>query len=274
MKRLAELLARYPLPNPEGGKDEKGTVVVVGGPRTCPGAALLTGTSALRSGSGRVQLCVEPAVTKEVGVALPEAAVFGWDLDTEMPDDVADTLGTADVVVIGVGHTHVPGDAVRAVAARTDAPLILDAGALHAAGDVATSHALVIAPNAHEAAQLLGDDATDDDERDLARALQRRFGHPVAVRAAIAVVADADDVWCYDELPPGLGTPGSGDVFVGVLATLIGNGCASVAALAWAVELHACAARRLATDTPVGYLASDVARELPAALSRATANLR
>ena len=273
MKPLAELLARHPLPNPEGGKDEKGTIVVVGGPPTCPGAALLTGTSALRAGSGRVQLCVDPAVTTALGVALPEAAVFGWDLHTAMPRDVADALGTADVVVVGVGHTHVPGDAVRAIAARTDAPLVLDAGALHAAGDVATSHALVIAPNAHEAAQLLDDDTTDD-EGHLARALQLRFGQPVAVRGAIAAVADADDVWCYDELPPGLGTPGSGDVFVGVLATLIGNGCASDAALAWAVELHAGAARRLATDTPVGYLASDVARELPAALSRATANLR
>src|ERR1044072_8578109 len=102
MKRLLELLERHPLPSPSGGKDEKGTILVIGGPPACPGAALLTGRAALQTGSGRVQLCVDPTVTAAVGTALPEAAVFGWDLRLDLPGEVTDELGHADVVVIGV----------------------------------------------------------------------------------------------------------------------------------------------------------------------------
>jgi NAD(P)H-hydrate repair Nnr-like enzyme with NAD(P)H-hydrate dehydratase domain len=67
-------------------------------------------------------------------------------------------------------------------------------------------------------------------------------------------------------LTDGLGSAGSGDVFIGALAALLGNGCKTAAALGWGIDLHARAAGRLAAGTPVGYLASDVARELPNAL--------
>ena len=60
MRRLEELLAAHPLPDRSGGKDESGTVVVIGGPPTCPGAVLLAGSAALRTGCGRVQLVVDP----------------------------------------------------------------------------------------------------------------------------------------------------------------------------------------------------------------------
>jgi ADP-dependent NAD(P)H-hydrate dehydratase len=256
MKPLSELLAANPRPSAAGGKEEKGTIVVVGGPPTCPGAAVLTGTAALRAASGRVQLCVDPSVAAHVGVALPEAAVIGWDLHADVPGNVADVIAHADVVVIGVGHAHVPAAAVHAVAERTDATLVLDAGALHVATKLARDHTVVLAPNPGEAAELLGIDESDEER--LAASLCDQLGQPVAVRGTRAVVAAADGTWCCDELPDGLGTPGSGDVFIGALAALLGNGCKSAAALGWAIALHAGAGARLTGS----YLASDVAREL------------
>jgi hydroxyethylthiazole kinase-like uncharacterized protein yjeF len=267
MKSLDELLADNPLPQPEGGKDDKGTVVIIGGPPTCPGGALLAGTSALRAAAGRVQLCVDPSVAIPVAVALPEVAVVGWDMRAEVPQDLRENLAGADVVVVGVGFKDVPIAAVRAVAAHTDALLILDAGALHAAPELAATRALVVAPNTAEAARLL--DSDDDAEERLAPALAQRLGQPVAVRGVRAVVATDDDAWSYDALPSGLGTPGSGDVFVGALAALLGNGCKPAPALGWAITLHANAARRRADRTPVGYLARDISEEWPAALADA-----
>jgi ADP-dependent NAD(P)H-hydrate dehydratase len=265
VKPLDELLGAHPLPTPSGGKDEKGTILVIGGPPTCPGAALLTGGAALRTGSGRVKLCVDPEVAAHVAVSLPETAVIAWDVENDPPNAVADAVERADVIVVGVGHVHMPVSAVRAVANRTDGTLVLDAGALHAATELAPDHPLVVAPNTSEAAELLHSD--ESDEGRLARALCDRLGQPVAVRGAVAVVAADDGVWCYDDLPDGLGTPGSGDVFIGALAALLGNGCKTVAALGWGIALHARAAGRLAARTPVGYLASDVVRELPHALA-------
>ena len=76
---------------------------------------------------------------------------------------------------------------------------------------------------------------------------------------------------CSTLLLPGLGTPGSGDVFIGALAGLLASGMAPVGALGWAVRLHAAAGALLANATPVGYLASDIAARLPEALCRAMA---
>jgi NAD(P)H-hydrate repair Nnr-like enzyme with NAD(P)H-hydrate dehydratase domain len=68
-----------------------------------------------------------------------------------------------------------------------------------------------------------------------------------------------------------LGTPGSGDVLVGVAAGLLATGCVDAAALGWAVALHARAGALCAEQAPVGSLASELARALPRALAAATA---
>lgn len=265
MKPLADLLSRHPLPDLSRGKDDSGTVVVVGGPPTCPGAAVLVGTAALRVGAGRVQLVVAPDVATAVAVAVPEALVLGWDLAGEPPSSVAERLAGADVVVIGSGCDHLDPEVVRLVSSGTTASVILDAGAIPAATTLRRA-GLVLAPNEAEAAELV--DGQPDAVGELARSLATRLGVPIAVRGARSAVSDGAEGWCFDDAPPGLGTPGSGDVFIGVLAALLAAGLPRVAALGWAVAIHAGAGHHLARRTPVGYLASDVATALPHALSQ------
>ncbi|MDP1795447.1 MAG: ADP/ATP-dependent (S)-NAD(P)H-hydrate dehydratase [Acidimicrobiales bacterium] len=267
MRPMQELLDAHPLPDAAtGGKDDKGSVVVIGGPPVCPGAVILTATAALRIGAGRVRAAVDPAAAVAVAVAVPELAVFGWNQKASPPPELMPCLKTADVVVMGPGHTQLDDPVVRSTAERTRATLVLDAGALGSAVPVARSSRVVIAPNPTEAALLVPlDDPTDDrrDEEQLARELTAKLGQPVAVRGARTVIASDTDAWVFDDTPPGLGTPGSGDVFVGVLAGLLAGGCPPLPALAWAVQLHADAGRRLSETTPVGYLASEIAAELP-----------
>jgi ADP-dependent NAD(P)H-hydrate dehydratase len=265
MRALADLLAEDALPDGDGSKEDHGTLVVVGGPPTCPGGALLAGVAALRTGAGRVQLVVHPDVATAVGVAVPEAAVLAWDLDRPMPTEVADRLQVADAVAVGPGCGSGTGgavDEVRAVLGTT--PLVLDAGALERA--TPGEDQLVLAPNTEEARELLGVDA---DEPELATQLADRFGGPVAVRGAVSAVADAaGSCWVHEPAPQGLGTPGSGDVLVGVLTSLLAQRAKPLTALAWAVALHAAAGARLAAVTPVGYLAGDLVAELPHALAQ------
>ncbi len=264
MTALDGLLADHPLPDLSGGKDERSTTVIVGGPPACPGAVLLAGEAALRVGAGRVQLVVHPLVVPAVGARLPEAAVTGWAQDGPPPSDVAQLLADAGVVVIGPGHQDLPSEVVAsAVRAAGAVPVVLDAGALGAVDAVRDRAQLVLAPNRREAQQLAG---SADDEEGLATALARRLGQPVAVRGARSVVADGTTRWTQDQ-PPGLGTPGSGDVCIGALAGLLAAGAAPLAALGWAVALHARAGACAGERTPVGYLASDVVRHLPHALA-------
>ncbi|MFF1383946.1 NAD(P)H-hydrate dehydratase [Arthrobacter sp. NPDC058288] len=71
------MLRDWPLPGGGSGKDDRGSVLVIGGARKTPGAALLAGTAALRAGAGRLTLAVAVSTAVHVAVALPEAGVVG-----------------------------------------------------------------------------------------------------------------------------------------------------------------------------------------------------
>jgi hydroxyethylthiazole kinase-like uncharacterized protein yjeF len=268
---LRALLDAHPLPLlGEGGKDDRANVVVVGGPLTCPGAVVLAATAALRSGAGRVRVATHPDVVGAVGVAVPELAVYSWNATASPARDLAAALGEADVVLIGPGYSHLDDAIVRGVVERAaHAVVVLDAGALASAPRVAAVRPLVIAPNPSEARRLLDLEEDDDDEAALASRLADRFERPVAVRGATTVIADGHGTWRFDDSPSGLGTPGSGDVFVGVLSAMLGTLDNPAAALGWAVHLHASSGARLAARTPVGYRASEVVDELPYAITDA-----
>jgi hydroxyethylthiazole kinase-like uncharacterized protein yjeF len=267
LRAIGDLLAAHPLPGTNGSKDERGTLLIVGGPPSCPGAVLLAATGALRSGSGRVQLVVDPAVAAAAAVTVPETLVLGWDQRGPMPPDVEDRVAAADAVLIGSGHTEDVSAAVMQVAATLDdASLILDARALDVA-DRVPAGGLVLAPNVDEAERLAGDGGGDGDEAELVARLVDRYGRAVAVRGERTVVGDSTARWLLEGAPDGLGTPGSGDVLMGILGGLLARRLPAVAALGWAVAIHATAGHQLAETHPLGFTASDVADRLPFAAS-------
>lgn len=278
---LAELLAASPLPSPDGGKDGRGTAVVVGGPASCPGAAILAGTTALRAGAGKVQLVVDPDVATAIGVAVPEAFVLPWDRTSPVPHEVREVLERADAVLVGPGlhEGQAAAEAVHDVLGGQ--PLLLDAGALAAAGGIAGERRspLVLAPNVDEARRLLGDDdverveAGDAGPEHLARGLARRFGCSVAVRGEHSTVDDGGSSWRESGGGPGLGTAGSGDVLVGAVVGLLARGVSPAAALGWAVAAHARAGARLARRAPIGFLARELVDDIPAAFAALEAEL-
>ena len=272
---LRELLAEHPLGPPEGGKDAKGNLVIVGGAASCPGAALLAGRAALRCGAGRVQLVVDPAVAAAVGAALPEALVLGWAGGAAVPEAVERRLRTAAAVVVGPGlDGGAPEMAVAASQCMDGGVLVVDARSLPAltSDDLHAGPRRLAAPNPAEAAELLGEDEPDDADEatvaELAARLADVVGGPVAVRGEVSVVDDGGgQAWQERSSSPGLGTPGSGDVLIGALGGFLARGASPLAALGWAVAVHGAAGARLGRDRPVGFLASEVADDLPAALA-------
>ena len=76
-KRRAEavdekLLRRWPLPriDPQGSKDTRGGVLVVGGAPQMPGAIVLAATAALRAGAGKLRIATVRSVAPFVGIAV------------------------------------------------------------------------------------------------------------------------------------------------------------------------------------------------------------
>ncbi|MCP1412633.1 NAD(P)H-hydrate repair Nnr-like enzyme with NAD(P)H-hydrate dehydratase domain [Paenarthrobacter sp. A20] len=104
-----------------------------------------------------------------------------------------------------------------------------------------------------------------DLERDVA-AVADRFDAVVSCQGVIAEPSGAGaKLWKITTGHGGLGTSGSGDVLAGAVAGLRARGTSDAQAACWGTHLHAAAADRLASKLgPLGFLARELAAELPA----------
>jgi hydroxyethylthiazole kinase-like uncharacterized protein yjeF len=267
---------RLPEPEEEGDKHARGTVLVVGGAASTPGAVLLAGLAALRVGAGRLQLATVQASQTALGVTIPEAAVLGLpasasgSLAPSAAEECALAAESAAVVLVGPGllDKEEAGELLAGLLPRIEkASVVLDAVALTALArrpDLAEALAgrLVLTPNSGESKAL---SAGEDDELDTA-GLARRYGAVVAAHREVA--APDGRRWLSESGGIGLGTSGSGDVLAGVVAGLLARGAGCEQAAVWGQYVHAAAGDRLAGDMGrTGYLARELLDEVVPVLS-------
>jgi ADP-dependent NAD(P)H-hydrate dehydratase len=261
------LLRRWQLPDPQGDKQSRGTVLVVGGSRFNPGAVLLAGVAALRSGAGRLQLAVAEESAVALSIAVPEAKVVGLPAGGEAPGEVLDLAADADVIALGPGLDDIgqTTEVMRAVlgTAAEDTAVVLDAyalGALSKDAGLLRQRRAVLTPNVTEAGHLLGHDPGDDLAA-AARALAERYR---AVVSLYGHIADPDGgAWREESGDAGLGTSGSGDARAGVVAGLLGRGADPAQAACWAAYVHAVSGQRISPRYGrTGFLARELVDEV------------
>jgi ADP-dependent NAD(P)H-hydrate dehydratase len=298
------LLRDWPLPAPGEDKYSRGSVLVIGGARATPGAALLAGTAALRAGAGKLTLAVAESVAMQLGVALPECGAMGLpetpegSVTGEGLERISSYLDRADAILVGPGldDPDLAEELLRALLEReADASggsgsgsgdsgsgegsagggpaVVLDAYALGGLVKLADrldpwKGRLILTPNPKEAAILLGRDV-EDLTADVAE-IADKFRAVVSCQGFIARPSGGDapeesELWQMTTGYGGLGTSGSGDVLAGAIAGLRARGTTSAQAACWGTHLHAAAADRLASRMgPLGFLARELADELPA----------
>jgi hydroxyethylthiazole kinase-like uncharacterized protein yjeF len=259
------LLREWGLPEPGDSKKARGDVMVVGGSRSSPGAALLAGEAALRVGAGRVGLAVPASIDAQVGIALPEAGIFALPDDAHAPIEgrLREQLAACDAVLVGPGFDDA-GETratLRAVAEVSPKCMVLDAFAVGILPDIHRSvlpDRLIVSMNKEEAAILLGRPLADEDA-DL-REIARSFA---IVVCCYGLVAHPDGrAWRVEQGGPGLGTSGSGDVLAGAIAGFAARGVETERGAIWGAWSHAHAGRRLADRNGLGFLARELAAEL------------
>lgn len=270
------LLQRWPLPAPDGSsKEDRGRVVVIGGSRGVPGAALLSGDAALRAGAGKLMTFTGAESASTLGVAMPESGMEAVALgdDGELGTLTAgqvDTVRKADAVLVGPGMATGVSPA-PAQAARVAGAVVADAGSLHADALVPAAGRLVITPHVPEMADLM-DLRPDDVSRrgaDVAIEAARHFNAVVVLKGPTTWIATPDrTLWVHHVDAPGLGTSGSGDVLAGVLTGLLARGASLPQAALWGVAVHARAGRRLGRRAGrVGFLARELLPVIPRILA-------
>jgi ADP-dependent NAD(P)H-hydrate dehydratase / NAD(P)H-hydrate epimerase len=261
------VLDDIPRRDADSTKFSSGNVVVVGGSPGLTGAPVLAALGAMRAGAGYVTVTgpVEPAQR-------PVEAMYS-------PDPEA-VLGRADAVVLGpgLGKSDEAFALVRELAARIEAPLVIDADGLNALAGRLTQHLAgrraptILTPHGGELARLLevGSDGV--------RAHRLRHARKAAEAAGAIVVLKGDDTLVVSPgghvavspgRAPGLATAGTGDVLAGVIAAMLARSRTHPVVAACAGVYAHLRAGRIAAEPhgAEGVIATDVAAALPRALA-------
>ena len=278
-------LRGFPLPPVDDGeKDSKGRIIIIAGSSRTPGAALLAATAAMRSGAGRLRILAVESIGVPLGVAMPEAMVIGL---AEARDGgfarsalrtIREQSDKADVVVAGPGMARAQScEAIAEALLETPAKLVLDAALLHSLSPLEPSkrsagNLPILLPHAGELASLLdcGEQEIEDDPVGCGLRAAQLYRANVLVKGVVShVVAPDGRAWTHKGGAPGLGVSGSGDTLAGIVGGLAARGADPLAALLWGVLLHGEAGAALAKKVgPVGFLAREIASEIPALIAR------
>lgn len=277
------LRQRWPLPDPNDAesKHDRGSITVIGGAASTPGAVLLAGLAALRVGAGRLTVATVATTAPALAVAVPEAAVVGLAeskagaLDEAAASDAASAAADAHAVLVGPGMQD-PDGAQRLIDALLpqlpdEAVVVIDALAITCGSDEAIKARaprgpLIVTPNETEAKRLLGDQAADFAGDEVATKVAQHLGAVTALGSFVA--CPNGERWQIPKGNSGLGTSGSGDVLAGAVAGFAARGADAVTASLWGLTAHKSAGDRLAQRIgPVGYLARELLDELPGTLT-------
>jgi ADP-dependent NAD(P)H-hydrate dehydratase len=287
-KRIdASLLRRWPLPRlqPHADKTSRGDVLVVGGSREVPGAVLLAGEAALRSGAGRARIATARSAAPALAVAFPEARVIGLPENRggAIPPSAArglrSELSRADALLLGPGcFDHALSAALlKHATAGGDTAVVLDAGALQLlAGrkrmELGKLRGLVATPHAGEMTELWRCDLDRVHQQPLELAIEAAtcLGITLVLKGQRTFIVDPEGTAFVNHAGnSGLATAGSGDVLAGIIAGLAARGATPLQAAVWGVHLHALAGDQLKRKRgPLGYLARELSPEVPALLRR------
>ena len=277
----------WPLPKPGSSKHSRGTVLMVGGSTSVPGAMVLAGEASLRAGGGRLQVCTTDGVAAQMAVAIPEALVSrapqlrSGDISPEAAEQIVELAEGASSVLLGPGITSPAAAAAllrEVVPALSHQAVVIDAlGSAYVTEDVEALHHLdstpVLTVNPSEIGHTLGIEQDEVEEDPLAATvrLARQARAVVLCGGPEKLVANPKgETWKVTEGGPGLGISGSGDVQAGIVAGLLARGATPEQAAIWGGWLHGRSGDVLAERIgPLGFLA----RELPAVVPELLADL-
>jgi NAD(P)H-hydrate epimerase len=261
-------------------KGSYGTALLVGGSRNYPGAMLLAGRAAARSGAGLVALGVPASLQFSLAGHIPEAI---W-----QPLDEEDG-GIAAVAVAQLGHgleraTAIllgPGFGLGAgrrafidnLLDQQLPAMVVDADALKLLAEIDNwpqrlPELSILTPHPGEMSILCGLEARtiQADRLAVAERFAAEWKHILVLKGAFTVVAAPDGRTAVNPIASSaLATAGTGDVLAGLITGLRAQGMEAFEAAYAGAYLHALAGQRAAERLggEAGVIAPDIIDELP-----------
>lgn len=263
-------------------KGSFGHLLVVAGSTGKSGAAALCATGALRSGAGLVTVAaprklnrvLETLLIEAMTLPLPKSKHHLCDEDWET---ISTNLDGKTALAIGPGTGTDPETAklVKKIYLEAKAPMVVDADGLNClADDIAilkkAAAPRILTPHPGEMARLTKMKTVDIQANRLkvASDFAKKHGIVLVLKGAGTVIAGPDGRIAINSTGnPGMASGGTGDVLAGLIGGLLAQGLAPWQAACLSVYAHGLAGDLLAEENGVemGYLASELAQELPMA---------
>ncbi len=215
-----------------------GRALLVCGSAAMPGAALMAGMGALRSGAGLVQLCSVEEVIQAARVGLPEALLLP--VARQMEDIPGAIHREAAPVILaqaekaqsllfgcGCGVTDQGYRLLKSLTANVSGTMVIDADGLNLLAEHLTllyniPGRCVLTPHHGEFCRLTGlsREQLEQDPAGAAMAFARQYNCVVVLKGAVTHVTDGERIYTLSCPNSGMAKGGSGDVLAGLTAGL------------------------------------------------------
>lgn len=275
-KDLKNLL---PFPDRDSNKYTRGTCNIVAGSEEYPGASTLASLSASKAGSGYTHLFTNES-TKPIALAIMQSLVVSSFEDLAVEKSVSEK---PSAYLVGSGFAGLPCEQniILNVLKGTDAPVILDGGALNAFSSEEVRIAVeerfnngydtILTPHMGEAKNLLFNYAVKKitSPESLAKDLAYFTKATVVLKGPNTFVCDDKQIYEMKSGTAALAKAGSGDVLAGILAGIICQGkLSSFESCVLATNLHALAGKLAAKElTEISVTPEDLVNYIPKSIN-------
>lgn len=260
-------------------KGRNGHTLVIGGSNGMIGAPLMAGEASVHSGAGKTTVAVPDDCLRTLqNKVMPEVMTASF----RRVSDIMDLVKDKSVLALGpgLGRREETAQIVLEFLATYDGPIVLDADALYALGDMANgetngvlqsrSHPAIMTPHLGEFSRLTGRSILDIQKNYVQSARDFAIAqHVVLVLKGIPSLVALPNGTIYINMAgnSGMGTGGMGDVLTGMIAAFVAQGYEVNEAALIGTFLHSYSADRLGTKKLWGYTPSDVSVRVGSVIS-------
>ena len=249
-------------------KGTYGHILAIAGSYGSMGAAIMSGTAALRSGAGLLTAYIPQCGMEVYQTSLPEAMAIVGDEEKHiagMPDlEKYNTIAAGP----GIGQHEDTIEVLKHILRNYDGNLVLDADALNIIASNRDMLKLlpedaILTPHPGEFKRLIDKNSEGDYLEDL-RSFSKDYNVVVILKNTISTIATPDgNLFFMDYGTPALAKGGSGDVLTGVVAGLLASGYRPDEAAKLGVYLQGVAAHYAEEKTSAeACMATDVIRQI------------
>ena len=277
---LELIKANLPSRKKDTHKGSYGKANIIAGSAGMAGAAVLTCSSALRTGLGLLKLYIGESLNHIVKASVPEAITVPLQevrkgiIGINHIEKIIEGAKYADVLAIGpgCGTSSELSEIVKHVLMDLEVPMVIDADGLNALSKniewiFEKKSEVIITPHLGEMSRLsnMPIEKIEDNPIKIAKKFSAKWNVTLVLKGARTIIASPEgEVFISTKGNPGMATAGSGDVLTGIITGLMAQGLKPLKAAVTAVYLHGLTGDRVASEKgEYGLLAGDLVKALP-----------